>query len=164
MRGLAASCIASVAFMNKMYRKFCLSNRLAALCLFALIACPAFAQSSTQVATGPITSQELVRLVQQLPAHPEKRDELIEEIRRRGINFELTPGLRGVVASKSGNDALLWKRRRVVVTTPSLRLCRRKPRRATCFSARAPSRSPPRKRCRTSSSGSRLPEPTRARG
>ncbi|HEX8139261.1 MAG TPA: hypothetical protein VF544_16990 [Pyrinomonadaceae bacterium] len=97
--------------MNKIYRKSCLINRLAAVCLFALIACPSRAQSPAQssapVTTGPITSQELVRLVQQLPAHPEKRDELIEEIRRRGINFELTTGLRGVVASKSGNDALL---------------------------------------------------------
>jgi hypothetical protein len=46
-------------------------------------------------------------MVQQLPSHPEKRDELVEEIRKRGIGFELTQGLRAVVASKSGNDALL---------------------------------------------------------
>jgi hypothetical protein len=89
--------------MNKMYPKSYPINSLAAVCLFCLIVCPAFAQSQT----GPITSQELVRMVQQLPTHPEKRDELIEEIRKRGIGFELTPGLRGVVASKSGNDALL---------------------------------------------------------
>jgi len=55
----------------------------------------------------PLTSQELVRLVYQLPAHPERRDAVVEEIRRRGINFELTTGLRSVVATKSGNDALL---------------------------------------------------------
>jgi len=55
----------------------------------------------------PLTSQELVRLVYQLPAQPGKRDEIIEEIRRRGIDFELTPGIRGVVATKSGSDALL---------------------------------------------------------
>ena len=60
-----------------------------------------------QTAGGPLTSQELVRLVYQLPSHPEKRDEIIEEIRKRGINFPLTDGLRSVVASKSGNDALL---------------------------------------------------------
>lgn len=46
-------------------------------------------------------------MVQQLPRHPEKRDEIVEEIRRRGIGFELTQGVRSVVASKSGNDALL---------------------------------------------------------
>jgi hypothetical protein len=69
--------------------------------LFSALALSAHAQS------GPITSQELVRLVYQLPAHPEKRDEIIEEIRRRGINFQLTAGLRSVVATKSGNDVLL---------------------------------------------------------
>jgi hypothetical protein len=63
--------------------------------------------SSMRAQTGPITSQELVRLVYQLPSHPEKRDAIIEEIRRRGIDFTLTSGLRSVVASKSGNDVLL---------------------------------------------------------
>jgi hypothetical protein len=91
-----------------MYRKPCFIkslfiNSLSAIFVFCLLLVPATAQSSD----GPLTSQELVRLVQQLPAHPEKKDELIEEIRKRGIGFELTPGLRGVVASKSGNDALL---------------------------------------------------------
>ena len=56
---------------------------------------------------APLTSQELVKLVYQLPKHPEKRDEVVEEIRRRGIGFELTSGLRGLVATKSGNDMLL---------------------------------------------------------
>lgn len=55
----------------------------------------------------PLTSQELVRLVYQLPQHPERRDEVVAEIRRRGLGFELTDGMRSVVASKSGNDALL---------------------------------------------------------
>jgi hypothetical protein len=86
-----------------MYRKSFFINSLAAFSLFCLFAFTAFAQAQT----GPITSQELVRMVQQLPTHPEKRDEIIEEIRKRGINFELTAGLRGVVASKSGNDTLL---------------------------------------------------------
>jgi len=48
-----------------------------------------------------------VRLIYELPRNPAKRDEIVEEIRRRGIGFALTEGLRGVVASKSGNDALL---------------------------------------------------------
>lgn len=54
-----------------------------------------------------MTSQELVRLVYQIPKYPETRDALVEEIRRRGINFPLTDGLRSLVATKSGNDALL---------------------------------------------------------
>lgn len=71
------------------------------------VLCLCLAHVSAQPGNAPITSQELVRMVQQLPAHPEKRDEIVEEIRRRGIGFELTSGVRSVVASKSGNDALL---------------------------------------------------------
>jgi hypothetical protein len=73
------------------------------LALLALALAPARAQSPD----APLTSQELVRLVYELPKHPEKRDEIVEEIRRRGIGFALTDGLRGVVATKSGNDVLL---------------------------------------------------------
>ncbi len=73
--------------------------------LFMLAGCFSLAQA--QSGSTPITSQELVRLVYQLPAHPEKRDEIIEEIRKRGINFTLTSGLRSIVATKSGNDMLL---------------------------------------------------------
>ncbi|HEX8772783.1 MAG TPA: hypothetical protein VF735_04200 [Pyrinomonadaceae bacterium] len=76
--------------------------------LFAtLILCLCLAPAMAQALDTPITSEELVRMVYQLPRHPEKRDEIVEEIRKRGIGFELTPGLRGVVASKSGNDALI---------------------------------------------------------
>jgi len=56
---------------------------------------------------GPLTSKELVALVYQLPAHPERRDEIVAEVRKRGIGFPLTSGMRSLVASKSGNDALL---------------------------------------------------------
>ena len=46
-------------------------------------------------------------LVYQLPKHPERRDEIVDEIRKRGIGFPLTDGMRSLVASKSGSDALL---------------------------------------------------------
>ena len=46
-------------------------------------------------------------MLYQLPAHPEKRDEIISEIRQRGIGFALTDGMRSLVATKSGNDAAL---------------------------------------------------------
>ncbi|HYG10390.1 MAG TPA: hypothetical protein VD835_10605 [Pyrinomonadaceae bacterium] len=78
-----------------------------ALLFIALLANHAAAQPPPQQQQKPLTSQELVRLVYQLPAQPQKRDEIVEEIRRRGIDFELTTGLRGIVATKSGNDALL---------------------------------------------------------
>ena len=62
---------------------------------------------TAQTPSSPLTSKEVVSLVYQLPKHPELRDEVIAEIRKRGIGFPLTDGLRSLVASKSGNDALL---------------------------------------------------------
>lgn len=55
----------------------------------------------------PLSSQEVVSLVYMLPRHPEKLDEIIDEIRKRGIGFPLTDGMRSLVATKSGNDAML---------------------------------------------------------
>lgn len=63
--------------------------------------------SPAQSQNRPLTSKEVVSLVYQLPQHPEKRDEIVEEIRSRGIGFPLTSGLRSLVATKSGNDVLL---------------------------------------------------------
>ena len=48
-----------------------------------------------------------MQLLFQLPKHPEDRDKLIDDIRKRGIAFPLTDGLRSLVATKSGNDAAL---------------------------------------------------------
>jgi hypothetical protein len=87
-----------------------------------------FAQPSPspQQPATPLTSREVVTLVYQLPRNPELRDEIVAEIRRRGIGFPLTDGMRSVVASKSGNDALLRRtleeaeRRRVNPTGFSL--------------------------------------------
>lgn len=74
---------------------------------------PANAQNSpfpqpTQLQQGPpLTNQEFVRLLYQLPAHPEERDKLMDNIRKRGIAFPITPGLRSLIATKSGNDSSL---------------------------------------------------------
>jgi hypothetical protein len=63
---------------------------------------------ATELQHGPpLTNQEFVRLLYQLPAHPEERDKLVDEIRKRGIAFPVTTGLQSLVATKSGNDALL---------------------------------------------------------
>jgi hypothetical protein len=91
---------------------------------FLLVLCPGTLISQTQ--ERPLTSQEIVSLVYQLPRHPEKRDEIVELIRRRGIGFPLTDGMRALVATKSGNDALLRRtleeaeRRRVNPTESKL--------------------------------------------
>lgn len=73
----------------------------------------AFAQTNntpfpqpTELQHGPaLTNQEFVQLLYQLPKHPDLKDKLIDEIRKRGIAFPLTPGLRSLVATKSGNDS-----------------------------------------------------------
>ena len=57
--------------------------------------------------TKPLTSQEVVSRLYQLQRSPDTRDELVEEIRKRGIGFQLTNGMRSLIATKSGNDALL---------------------------------------------------------
>ena len=74
----------------------------------------------------PLTNQEFVKLLYQLPRSPETRDDLIEQIRHRGIGFPLTDGMRSLVATKSGNDSLLRRtleeaeRRRVNPTASAL--------------------------------------------
>ena len=65
---------------------------------------------ATELQHGPpLTNQEFVQLLYQLPRHPEERDKLIDDIRKRGIAFPLTDGLRSLVATKSGNDATLQR-------------------------------------------------------
>ena len=83
--------------------RFRLTRLALAVALAALSLCAG--ARAQQPAQGPITNDELVRLVRQLPSNPGLRAELIAEIRRRGINFPLTNGLRSLVATKSGNDS-----------------------------------------------------------
>lgn len=74
----------------------------------------------------PLSNQEFVKLLYELQRSPETRDELIEQIRQRGIGFPLTDGMRSLVATKSGNDPMLRRtleeaeRRRVNPTASAL--------------------------------------------
>src|SRR6266550_6637859 len=62
----------------------------------------------TELKQGPpLTNEEFVRLLYQLPAHPNEVEKLIDDVRKRGIAFPITPGLRSLIATKSGNDASL---------------------------------------------------------
>jgi hypothetical protein len=54
----------------------------------------------------PLTQIEFVRELYALQNSAAKRDALVEQIRRRGIAFEITSGLRGLVQSKSGDATL----------------------------------------------------------
>jgi hypothetical protein len=83
------------------------SKTLSVIAIFAfavVVASSARAQTSP---VTPLTSREVVALVYELPKHPERRDEIVDEIRKRGIGFPLTDGMRSLVASKSGSDAIL---------------------------------------------------------
>lgn len=85
-----------------------------AVAMLVFVSTSAAAQSNTPFPQAtelqhgpPLTNQEYVALLYQLPKHPEERDRLIDEIRKRGIAFALTPGLLSLTATKSGNDTLL---------------------------------------------------------
>ena len=63
---------------------------------------------ATELQHGPpLTNEEFVRRLYQLPAHPDENEKLVDDIRKRGIGFPMTSGLRSLVATKSGNDASL---------------------------------------------------------
>src|SRR5262245_44035982 len=63
---------------------------------------------ATELQHGPpLTQREYVSLLYQLPAHPSQKGVLVDEIRKRGIAFQITPGLLSLTATKSGNDSLL---------------------------------------------------------
>jgi len=78
--------------------------------LAALFAVAVFAQDSpfpqaTDLQHGPpLTNQEYVSLLYQLPRHPEARDRIVDEIRKRGIAATVSPGLLSLTATKAGND------------------------------------------------------------
>lgn len=71
-----------------------------ALCASAL----AVSQASARQQQTPLTNAEFLAIVRQLPQRPALKEQLVSEIRRRGISFTLTSGLRAFVATKSGND------------------------------------------------------------
>lgn len=103
--------------------RFIRTSALVLTVLSLLICGPLLIKAQSQ---QPLTNKEFVSLLYQIPRFPEKRDELVEEIRKRGIAFPLTDGMRSLVATKSGNDALLRRtleeaeRRRVNPVASSL--------------------------------------------
>jgi hypothetical protein len=73
--------------------------------LAAVVLCAAaLAGAGAARQQAPLTNAEFLAMVRQLPR---VRDQLLAEIRRRGIGFTLTSGLRAFVATKSGNDVEL---------------------------------------------------------
>ncbi len=61
----------------------------------------AFAQENQQ---KPLTQTEYVKMLYALEKNPNMKDDLIEAVRKRGIQFQLTDGLRSLTRSKTKND------------------------------------------------------------
>lgn len=101
-----------------------MKRKLIKLLLLVVVLCPS--PGKAQAPQSPLSRGEVVALVYQLPKHPELRDNIVEEIRKRGIGFPLTDGMRSLVATKSGSDALLRRtleeaeRRRVNPTSSAV--------------------------------------------
>lgn len=55
----------------------------------------------------PLTREEYVKMLYEVQRTPAKKSELIEAVRKRGLGFELTDGLRSLTISKSRNDSEL---------------------------------------------------------
>ena len=51
----------------------------------------------------PLTNQEFVKLLYQLPRSPEMRDEIVDQIRRRGIGAR---GSKGIARTKASRPAM----------------------------------------------------------
>ena len=66
-----------------------------------------FPQPSQLQFGPPISNDEFVKRLYQLPSNPAESAKLIDDIRKRGIGFPITPGLRSLIATKSGNDTSL---------------------------------------------------------
>ena len=78
--------------------------RFLSLMLCALAFVGAGARVSLAQQQSPMTNEEFLAIVRQLPKQPALKEQLVSEIRQRGIRFTLTSGLRSFVATKSGND------------------------------------------------------------
>ena len=77
-----------------------------------LFAAVSFAQTAAPTPPAPLPAKplsqaEYVQLLYTLERNPSKLDETVEAIRKRGIGFTLTDGLKNLTASKSKNDATL---------------------------------------------------------
>jgi hypothetical protein len=66
--------------------------------LLAVLCVPSFAQEK------PISQAEYVQMLYGIERKSVKTDEVVDSLRRRGIGFVLTDGIRGLTRSKGGNN------------------------------------------------------------
>ncbi|MCY7376465.1 MAG: hypothetical protein LH472_10905 [Pyrinomonadaceae bacterium] len=78
-------------------------NKIISAVLILFSASFVFAQGEVQ--QKPLTQSEYVKMLYVLEKNPGEKDELVEAVRKRGIGFQLTDGLRSLTTSKSRSDA-----------------------------------------------------------
>ena len=76
------------------------------LTIFAAVS---FVHAQEIAAQKPLTQTEYVKMLYALDKNPNQKDEIVETIRKRGIGFELTDGLRSLTRSKGRNDSELQR-------------------------------------------------------
>jgi hypothetical protein len=74
------------------------------LSAFLILFAVSFAPKSASAQEKPLSQAEYVRMLYALQKNPSSKQTLAETVRKRGIAFELTDGLRGLTRSKSAND------------------------------------------------------------
>lgn len=79
-------------------------NKIISAILILILANGILAQQAQQ---KPLSQTEYVKMLYDLQKNPAKKDDVIGAVRARGINFELTDGLRALTTSKGRNDAEL---------------------------------------------------------
>src|SRR5688500_3355237 len=77
-----------------------------ALCASALAGAASAQTGRPQPRQAPLTNAEFLAVLRQLPQRPGMKDQLIAEIRRRGIGVTLNAGLSAFGAATSGNDGV----------------------------------------------------------
>ena len=98
-------------------------KKLLGILLTLILSSAIFAQAPQQ---KPLSQTEYVKMLYGLQANPASKEDLISAIRKRGLGFTLTRGLRSLTISKSKNDAELRRtleeanRRRVNPTSAKL--------------------------------------------
>ena len=68
------------------------------LILFLILSVSAFSQEK------PLTQAEYVKMLYGLQKNPSGKEEIVDALRKRGIAFTLTDGVRGLTRTKGGND------------------------------------------------------------
>ncbi|MGI8468357.1 MAG: hypothetical protein ACR2N3_07890 [Pyrinomonadaceae bacterium] len=75
--------------------------------LVLILISPIFALAQGDAPQKPLTQAEYVKLLYALDKNPAMRDEVVETVRKRGIAFQITDGLRSLTSVKSHGDAEL---------------------------------------------------------